>query len=1154
MESVLAKLAVYNTSDLLTHLKGLICFFLTFPAKLPLSFLLTMVVCIGCVAATVFLYRPPCKSNDDFNKSVGCAIHGNGIHQYICEWLNQYKVSSLDIYLLWLRSVNEVLSSLEDELSLLIHSIELEPTVSYKLFHRDSHSSCSVDKSIKACISHEGSRLVEVQLRFLPVPDFFISVDDRLTDAVKVLLSKALSDAKVAWRPGSPIPHECAFDITLIKDYSPINSDIVIKRKTSSEESNKTSLISRKSVDPDASQVSYFPLKGVVSSECSGFETTGNATSYESLNRCSHAPNLPTSNDTSHSGVVVSSVDDSYITHAISNGTLSSNEDSAPAQSVILAHNARIRQSITARQVPRKATHRLVRSASYYGENSSIRHHSQERADSREDIVGDLAPIFGLNTMHPGFIRTEIQPMETIHFETSAVQTERDRTDHNPSQAELLDLDRNKHRSIYGKPRADLSAVPDKGSYTLTCKKLLIKVVKAEGLILKGTSNAYCVVELDEPYQRHTTHCSSAGQLFWDQHLLFDLNTNSKRVALEIFELSKRKRSVSKGRAELLLSNLFGANVDTDEEIQSLGPGACDASEFRRRLPLVDRTDSPLFATNSPSPTVTSAASIGSSVCNIQTFGAYHTPIITAEFHFMERANEDSLAAGLRSHGLAHCPSAMQRACSSRIGLQSFSAQDSPILGYLAMCNSLSHSTSLEFPNTKFVVPKHADVVAEAEAIVESNLVAESTVATIASGLGHKAALANSNSNCAAGIDSKTDVSSVRTAKLLSPTPVRRAQIDRLVLNESPPDSPASVQSTSKSDKPTYSSFSTLPSESNTTATVFPTPPNSPARSEVMFSQFDMTPDSAVGSVQDTQFRLGSVPCGKVATLEKPPSTATDKLANADSLRRSESLLKRSNLIASAETGAVAQQSLLPYPDSDFDTIRDDSNLAAAGHAGASGRSQSLATRFKTSRLLGTGMLRSGKRSSEDSAVSSTNSLALLGPSRQLAGMVASLSTLPTDLGTSPVSAAALASAIAVAGATGSWQHPRTAKRTEQSDGDQPIWRQSKTGEHKVGVEPQSPAASTSHDPPVRSVPPAASIAADTPGTYTALGQPRRSDASNLNLFRLFRHKKKRFRSVGAEKLLYLENSDLEDFDAISTEGYYRIVQDNGSSERPAQP
>ncbi|KAF5405508.1 hypothetical protein PHET_00889 [Paragonimus heterotremus] len=909
MESVLAKLAVYNTSDLLTHLKGLFCFFLTFPAKLPLSFLLTMVVCIGCIAATAFLYRTPCKNNDNVNMTVGCVIHENGIDKYICDWLKQYKVSPLDICLMWLRSVNEVLCSREDDLSLLIHSIELEPTVSYKLYHHDSHSLCSINKSIikfktsfplmalkcrikrrnddtvvcsvvnvieftseiKACISHVGSRLVEVQLHILPSPDFFISVDDRLTDAqaLKVLLSSALSDAKVEWRPGSPMPHECAFDITLAKDYSPINSDNVIKRKTSSGENTKTLLITRNSMDFDALRVSYFPLKCLVATECSGLGTTGNAASYESLNRCSHLPNLPTSNDTTHSGVVVSSMDDSYITHSISNGTLSSNEDSAPAQSVILAHNARIRQSITARQVPRKATHRLVRSASYYGENSSIKHHSRERSDSREDIVGDLAPILGLNTMCPDVMRTEIQPTETIHFETSAVQTERDRTDPNPSQAELLDSSRNRYEDpvllwedsqaapVYGKSRADLSAVPDRGSYSLTCKKLLIKVVKAEGLILKGTSNAYCVVELDEPYQRHTTHCSSAGQLFWDQHLLFDLNTNSKRVALEVFELSKRKRSVSKGRAELLLSSLFGANVDTDEDIQSPGTGACDASEFRRRLPLTGRTDSPLFATNSPSPTVTSAASIGSSVCNIQTFGAYHTPIITAEFHFMERANEDSLAAGLRSHGLAHCPSAMQRACSSRIGLQSFSAQDSPILGYLAMCNSLSHSTSLEFPNTKFIAPKHADVVAEAEAIVESNLVAESTVTTAASGLGHKSAIANPNANGVAGIDSKTDVSSVRTAKLLSPTPVRRAQIDRLIINESPPDSPASVQSTSNSDKPTYSSFSTLPSESNTTAAIFPTPPNSPARSEVVFSQFDLTPDAAVGSVQDTQFKLG---------------------------------------------------------------------------------------------------------------------------------------------------------------------------------------------------------------------------------------------------------------------------------------------------------
>ncbi|KAF8571159.1 hypothetical protein P879_01956 [Paragonimus westermani] len=644
-------------------------------------------------------------------------------------------------------------------------------------------------------------------------------------------------------------------------------------------------------MEPNALKVSHFPLEGFVTSERNNFVTTGNPKSYESLNRCSHAPNLRASNDITHSEVVVNPVDGSYITHAISNGTLSSYEDSAPAQSVILAHNAQIRQSITARQVPKKATHRLVRSASYYGENSSVRHHSQEIADSREDIVGDLAPIFGLNTVHPDVIRTEIQPTETINFATSAVQTERDRIDHNLSQTELLELGRNRHEDpvlsleesqttpVYGKPRAGLSTVPDKDSCSLTCKKLLIKVVKAEGLILKGTSNAYCVVELDEPYQRHTTHCSSAGQLFWDQHLLFDLNTNSKRVALEVFELSKRKRSVSKGRAELLLPSLFGASVDTDEDIQSLGTGACDASEFRRRLPLIGRTDSPLFATNSPSPTVTSATPIGSSVCNIQAFGACHTPIITAEFHFMERANEDSLAAGLRSHGLAHYPSAMQRACSSRIGLQSFSAQDSPILGYLAMCNSLSHSTSLEFPNTKFVLPKHADVVAEAEALVESNLIAESTVVTAASGLDQKSAIANSNSDCIAGIDSTTEVlSSVRTAKLLSPALVRRAQIDRLVLNESPPDSPASVQSTSKSDKPTYSSFSTLPPESNITTPIFPTPPNSPTRSEVVFTQFDLMPGTAVGSIQDTQSKSGTVLCGKVATHEKPVSTATDKL------------------------------------------------------------------------------------------------------------------------------------------------------------------------------------------------------------------------------------------------------------------------------------
>ncbi|KAA0191673.1 hypothetical protein FBUS_00557 [Fasciolopsis buskii] len=262
-----------------------------------------------------------------------------------------------------------------------------------------------------------------------------------------------------------------------------------------------------------------------------------------------------------------------------------------------------------------------------------------------------------------------------------------------------------------------------------------------------------------------------------------------------------------------------------------------------------------------------------------------------------------------------------------------------------------------------------------------------------------------------------------------------------------------------------------------------------------------------------------------------------------DGLHRTDSLIKRSNVIGADESAGSGQRILLPYPDyPEFDISQDDS-AAIGGHSSSSSRSHSLASRLRSSRLLGSGMLKPGRRGGVgDEVVGSTNSLALLGPSRQLAGVVASMSTLPSDAGTSPSSAAALASAVAVAGATGSWQQPRSLAAADQISSQTGVETPGSNVTVKTTNRPRELIHET--DPPVRYVPPAASVAAELPGTYTAISQPRRSEASNLGLFKLFRHRKKRFRSVGAEKLLYLENNDLEEFDAMSTEGYYRIVQD----------
>ncbi|VDO03879.1 unnamed protein product [Rodentolepis nana] len=104
----------------------------------------------------------------------------------------------------------------------------------------------------------------------------------------------------------------------------------------------------------------------------------------------------------------------------------------------------------------------------------------------------------------------------------------------------------------------DVSPLHERVVPNLASKNLLVKVVKADFIELKSSSDAYCVVELDEPYQRHATHVvPPSEQLFWDQHLLFGLNSNSKRAAFEIFELNKRRKSISRGYAEVYLPDLL---------------------------------------------------------------------------------------------------------------------------------------------------------------------------------------------------------------------------------------------------------------------------------------------------------------------------------------------------------------------------------------------------------------------------------------------------------------------------------------------------------------------------------------------------------------------------------------------------------------------
>uniref|UniRef100_A0A5K3FMN9 C2 domain-containing protein n=1 Tax=Mesocestoides corti TaxID=53468 RepID=A0A5K3FMN9_MESCO len=262
---------------------------------------------------------------------------------------------------------------------------------------------------------------------------------------------------------------------------------------------------------------------------------------------------------------------------------------------VVLAHNPSLKKKLSGNLVRRRLHQR---SASDFQE--------QQVDDASVDTDSCLKPVPLDPVVHPS---RELQQEEQPEEKQLALQT---------SQRSL-------------KKVTDISPLHERVAPNLASKNLLVKVVKADFIDLRNSSDAYCVVELDEPYQRHATHVvPSSEQLFWDQHLLFGLNSNSKRAAFEVFELSKKRKSISRGYAEIYLPELLTSSV-----------GGC-STELLRCISLDSKQHS------STTGLVGSAGvggggkwEHGSSPATSFTSLAIRKPTVTAEFHFMERIVDD---------------------------------------------------------------------------------------------------------------------------------------------------------------------------------------------------------------------------------------------------------------------------------------------------------------------------------------------------------------------------------------------------------------------------------------------------------------------------------------------------------------------------------
>ncbi|XP_053689737.1 uncharacterized protein LOC128738547 isoform X2 [Sabethes cyaneus] len=101
-------------------------------------------------------------------------------------------------------------------------------------------------------------------------------------------------------------------------------------------------------------------------------------------------------------------------------------------------------------------------------------------------------------------------------------------------------------------------------SLSTSPKKLLVKILKAEGLL--QCSQPYCVVEMDEPAQKHQTAGKMGTNPVWDDTFLFDLSNHSTELLFEVYD------SVAVGNGNAVDPLLVQSVV-----VEATAPASCPA-------------------------------------------------------------------------------------------------------------------------------------------------------------------------------------------------------------------------------------------------------------------------------------------------------------------------------------------------------------------------------------------------------------------------------------------------------------------------------------------------------------------------------------------------------------------------------------------------
>lgn len=161
---------------------------------------------------------------------------------------------------------------------------------------------------------------------------------------------------------------------------------------------------------------------------------------------------------------------------------------------VVLAHNARLRQSLVARHAPRPFVCKMIRSASCYGEEgtSSLVQERDLGSFESEGVAGANCRDLGCSK-----VESEIQiRMETISVpsnkseatSTEVVKRKETETSITENVGHKDSLQEFSHTVPVRKPntKVDVSPLRERMANNFASKKLLVKVVKAEKLSVKS--------------------------------------------------------------------------------------------------------------------------------------------------------------------------------------------------------------------------------------------------------------------------------------------------------------------------------------------------------------------------------------------------------------------------------------------------------------------------------------------------------------------------------------------------------------------------------------------------------------------------------------------------------------------------------------------